>query len=501
MPTIRLSRALGAPAFALLAITLVAACSDGSADTAPRPVTPGQVASLGLTVTPAVIAVQQGQSATATITLTRSGDARRAVTLATAIAGSPEGVTAALAPAVVAAEVSESVVTFSTSAGVQPGEHVVTIDGGGSGLSARATVMLRVTAAPPPPPPPPAASYTLAVSPSPVSVTAGGAAATATVALARANFAGAVTLAASGAPAGLTVTVPSAATSDASAAVSVQAAPTVVAGDYPITLTGNAAGLAPVTTGLVVRVAAAAPAQPSPTVDPGVVTGVALDGRGRPIANALVQVKMMFNPNVVTAHTGADGRYTVRGLPAGLAHKVWAWYEVTYGGRSYCSRLAMPNVGDYDPFVPSSAVTRDFRWQLTGRIPDAGNNYFGASLAMSINSADWDTLLEDGDQVELRLTPQGPLVDGSEAAVVTRTVRFARSGWDSRLDDIPHGIYTAQATRVRGGVRTTLKVGRAGTGLVAPTTVVEWEPEHSPGTCGGVLGPDLRTFSLRLAPE
>jgi hypothetical protein len=296
------------------------------------------------------------------------------------------------------------------------------------------------------------------------------------------------------------VTVPGA-TTDASAAVGVQAAATVAAGDYPITLTGSAAGLAPVTAGLLVRVAAASPVEPSPTGDPGVVTGVARDGRGRPIANALVQVKMMFNPNVVTAHTGADGRYTVRGLPAGLAHKVWAWNEVTYGGRSYCSRLAMPNAGDYDPFVPSTAVTRDFRWQLTGRIPDAGNNYFGASIALSINSADWDTLLDDGDQVELRLTPQGPLVDGSEGAVVTRTLRFARSGWESRIDDIPHGIYTAQATRVRGGGRTALKVGRAGTSQVAPTMTIEWEPDHSPGSCGGVLGPDLRTFSLRLASE
>jgi hypothetical protein len=162
----------------------------------------------------------------------------------------------------------------------------------------------------------------------------------------------------------------------------------------------------------------------------------------------------------------------------------------------------MPSVGDYDPFVPGPGVVRDFRWQLTGRVPDAGNNYFGASLALVIGSADYDAgLLEDGDDVEVRLTPQGPLVDGSEAAVVTRTVRFARSGWASRLDDIPHGVYTAEVTRVRDGVRTALRVGEYYTGQLGATATVAWEPKNSGGTCGTVLSADLQPFSLQLAAK
>jgi hypothetical protein len=243
-----------------------------------------------------------------------------------------------------------------------------------------------------------------------------------------------------------------------------------------------------------VRVAAA-----SVPTEQGVVTGVALDARGRPISNAMIQVKMVFNPNVVRARTGADGRYTVRGLPPGLSHQAWAWYEVEYGGRSYCARLAMPNLGDYDAFVPSTPVTRDFRWQLTGRIPDAGNNFFGASLSLVLSSADYGILLENGDDVEVRLTPQGPLVDGSEGSVVTRTLRFNLTGWASRIDDIPHGIYSVAATRVRGGVRTPLNVGRAGSGVLASTTTVAWEPNNNPGSCGQSLGPDLKTFSMQLA--
>jgi hypothetical protein len=229
---------------------------------------------------------------------------------------------------------------------------------------------------------------------------------------------------------------------------------------------------------------------------------VALDGRGRPLPNAMVSVKMLWNSNVLTTRTGADGRYAVRGLPAGLAHQVWAWHRAEYQGRSYCVRLAMPSVGDYDPFVPGPGVVRDFRWQLTGRVPDAGNNYFGASLSLVVRSADYDAgLLEDGDDVEVRLTPQGPLVDGSEAAVVTRTVRFARSGWASRLDDIPHGVYTAEVTRVRDGVRTALRVGEYYTGQLGATATVAWEPKNSGGTCGTVLSADLQPFSLQLAAK
>ncbi len=88
-------------------------------------------------------------------------------------------------------------------------------------------------------------------------------------------------------------------------------------------------------------------------------------------------------------------------------------------------------------------------------------------------------------------------MDGCAVSVVSRTAGYASSGWACRLDDIPHGVYTAAATRVRGGVRTPLKVGRLGSGQVAPTTTVSWEPNR-PGSCGHVLGPDLAAFSLQL---
>ena len=323
-----------------------------------------------------------------------------------------------------------------------------------------------------------------------VSLTPAGPPAAATIALARTNFTGPVALAAVGVPTGLTVSLPGDPVAGATATVRIDVASTVPAGDYPITIVGTARGLANVTTTFIARVSGV---DPGPS-EPGVVTGVARDARGRPIADALVEVKMVFNPNVLRTRTDANGRYAVRGLPAGLSHQVKAWTEVTYHGTPYCVRLGMPNAADYDAFVPGSAVVRDFRWQLTGRIPDASANYFGAGLDVDT----WDVSgIRAGDEIEVQLTPRGPLVDGSEGTAITRVVRF---GSNLAINDLPHGAYVAAATLVRDGVRTPLEVARAGFGSEpALTTVVEWQPEIPGAACGQSLGPALKRFPLKVS--
>ncbi len=472
------------------AITALLSACGGGADSPAAPSNPPPPApTLAITAAPAIVTVEQGQTAVTTVTVARGGH-NAAVSLA---AGGATGIATTLEPATLPSDLSASVVTLVTTPTTPTGDHAVTITGAGGGANANATIVLRVT----PAPAPPVGRFTLAVTPSPLAVVAGGATTFATIAIARTDFTGNVTFGAAGAPAGMTIMLANGPIAGPAATIGVQAAASVGAGDYAITLTGVADGLAPVSTVVVVRVAAAPPPTPTPTPTPDDLTGVALDSRGQPLANVMVQVKMVWNPNVVRTRTGADGRYAVRGLPAGLSHLVQAWHEVEYAGRSYCVRLGMPNTGDYDAFVPGPGVVRDFRWKLTGRIPDAGNNYFGATLVLVASSDFYNPVLENGDDVEVALVPQGPLVDGSAGEVITRTVRYNSAGWNSRLTDIPHGVYTARATRVRGGVRTALRVARLENGTPSETATVEWEPDH-PGSCGQVLGPDLRAFSLRL---
>ncbi len=454
-----------------------AACSDGGGGSPAEPAAP--LPTLTLSAAPAAVTVQQGQSGAATVTLTRGGHAA-VVTLGASVAGSPAGVTATFATASVPAGATETAITLATTAATPPGDHTVTVTGAGGGANAATAVVLRVT-------PAPAQSYALAVAPSPVAVTAGGAAA-ATVAIARTNFAGAVTLAVSGAPAGLTIAPPAQPVTDATAALAVQAAASVAAGDYPVTLTGTAAGLAPVTAGFVVRVAAAPGGQPGQP-GPGTITGVALDTRGRPIANALVWIRPALHTGLVTARTGADGRYTARGLLTSppIPYHALAWTEFEYRNRTYCARLASPAPGDYDAFIPTEGVVRDFRWQLSGRIPGGSAidpSYFGQEVRLFYRL---DEALRDDDVFELKLTPQGPLADGSEGQVHTRSIR-----WDdgSIFEDIPLGVYTVAATWVRDGVRTPLKVNRNGSDDWAPTTTLDWEP----ASCTGSTAPSMRSF-------
>jgi hypothetical protein len=279
-----------------------------------------------------------------------------------------------------------------------PGDLVVTASGAGV-QSARLTIPYTVAAA---------ASYALAVSPATVSTTAGGAAAAATVAIARTNFA-----AAWRSP--RRARRPASRCSRRRAGGRRRGRAERAGGGIggrrrlPDHRHRHCRRPAPRDDDVRRRVAAAAPAG-------GVVTGVARDAQGRPIANARVAVKMVFNPNVVWTRTGADGRYTVGGLAAGLSHQAWAWHEVEYGGRSYCIALGMPNVADYDAFVPAPGVVRDFRWQLTGRIPDAGNNFFGATLVLALGSDHfYDPVLENGDDVECGSRPPGRWWTGARA--------------------------------------------------------------------------------------
>lgn len=81
------------------------------------------------------------------------------------------------------------------------------------------------------------------------------------------------------------------------------------------------------------------------------------------------------------AATGVDG------LPY-LPYTAHAWYPVTYKGQTYCYRLAHPSAAEYQPFNAQSGTTRNFRWQLSGKIPGVedykGTGFYGGALALRL---------------------------------------------------------------------------------------------------------------------
>lgn len=193
------------------------------------------------------VSVQAGDSATATIMLTRTGGFTGAVGLS--VTGAPTGLTVRLdSTSISGAQTTLHVVTTSALAA---GSYPLTVHATATGLTEQtATAVVKVTA------PAQAGSFTLAASPASVSVQAG-ANATSTVTITRGGgFTGAVALTATSAPAGITATFnPASATGDQST-VTLAAPSGQAAGTYVVTIHGNASGLAEQTATVNVQVTA-----------------------------------------------------------------------------------------------------------------------------------------------------------------------------------------------------------------------------------------------------
>lgn len=190
----------------------------------------------------------------------------------------------------------------------------------------------------------------------------------------------------------------------------------------------------------------------------GIVQGQAVDTRGRPLSGVQIWIKPVVTTGVAEAITDAKGRFRLPGLPP-VGYRAYAWLSVPFKGKTFCYSLAPAN-GDYNPFVPNGTLTRNFKWQLSGRIPDvepySDMGYFGGSMPLM---AGWgqERWARQDDQIELTLTPVGPLIDGSTGKVLKRTAP-ARE----RALDIPIGTYSVQATFISAsGKREPLNVAPA----------------------------------------
>lgn len=212
---------------------------------------------------------------------------------------------------------------------------------------------------------------------------------------------------------------------------------------------------------------------PASDVSPGVVTGVALDTHGQPIAGARIWVRPAVTTGLLQATTGGDGRYRVQG-PSNIPYNAYAWTTVQYRGKSVCLRLASTNAADYDAFVPTNGVVRNFRLQLTGPIEPGSDNLFGGELRLFVPAT------PAGMSLMVTLTPDGPLVDGSTGQVLTFDAR------ELLLRGIPVGVYKASAAFVAAnGTRIPLDVNNDGLDGYASQATVQWSTD---GSCVGSTG-------------
>ena len=254
--------------------------------------------------------------------------------------------------------------------------------------------------------------------------------------------------------------------------------------------------------------------------EPGWARGSVTDAGGAPLAGAEVRVEGTSREGGIVSlevRTDSQGRYETR-LADGT-YTVQAYQPVTYHDEPYWIPLA-PADGDNRADTDSrSGVVEDFVWKTSGRIGSSADQFHGGRVSVDVG------LVETGDggsaypqfpagsRIEVVLTPDGPLVDGSPGEVETfafspeaicATCGYTTATWN----DVPVGRYTVTA-RLLGpaGGTTPLRVktrrdrgpngssGGAITTEYAPSATLQFPPYHYAGLQSGV-GP----FGVTVAP-
>lgn len=192
---------------------------------------------------------------------------------------------------------------------------------------------------------------------------------------------------------------------------------------------------------------------------PNTVSGRVVDERGKPVPGVKIIVEPAMFRGTVTTTTNAQGRYqSIELNPATNPYYVYAYKEVKYHDQRYCLRMA----GDPEPyqeaFNAKAGAVRNFVWRIRGEsdMPSSeyGGGTWGGTLSFERLDTDDDHLIDRDAAVEVTLVPDGPLIDGSKGATVTRTVQVSRG-----LSDVPVGYYKLSASlKNANGTKTPLHV-------------------------------------------
>jgi hypothetical protein len=168
-------------------------------------------------------------------------------------------------------------------------------------------------------------------------------------------------------------------------------------------------------------------------VEPYIVQGQVTDAQGKPLANVQVFADntLYYNTNAIGI-TDENGFYSIDvHEPMGTWH-MSAQYTLGYQGESYTFSLHPDND---NPFPGADGAIRNFEWRLSGETPQGF--YYGAVMWVYADYSDFSLLVENMENVEITLTPDGPLVDGSVGETIVHQGAYA--------EDIPVGRYSVTA--------------------------------------------------------
>ncbi len=206
------------------------------------------------------------------------------------------------------------------------------------------------------------------------------------------------------------------------------------------------------------------PAMPNLAPKPGYVRGYVKDTQGHPLKGALIGVRSTAVGGFysgASAKTDAQGYYEIK-PPWGVGHFYCAGYATDYGDLIAAFGLH-PTDGSTDEFATANGVVKNWvllSYGIGDRAKAQDNptycgNYYGGTIALNFYVQDGSmskTSLPPNSRVELTLTPDGPLLDGSKGrTIIVR--KETGSGFSGGLyvNNIPVGAYKVKARMVGGG--------------------------------------------------
>ncbi|MBC8136432.1 MAG: hypothetical protein H8F28_11145 [Fibrella sp.] len=209
---------------------------------------------------------------------------------------------------------------------------------------------------------------------------------------------------------------------------------------------------------------------------PGVVRGYVKDSKERPLAGAVIGVR---SSSAGGFYSGASAKSDARGyyevaVPWGAASFYTATITQDYAdGRA--SFGLHPADGEADSFATAGGLVEN--WVLlpygvgdrdsASDQPQYSGNYYGGSLSVSYYIADprfdGDKNLPDGSELEVTLSPEGKLFDGStgKAIVVRRPVKES-SRTSFYINNVPVGTYRISARLIGGNSPRSLHLKETG---------------------------------------
>ena len=163
-------------------------------------------------------------------------------------------------------------------------------------------------------------------------------------------------------------------------------------------------------------------------LEANVMKGVVTNSQGAPLGGVEVYADntLLYDSNLL-ASTDASGSYRIDLSSLNTTWHAGASLQTTFEGQNYEIFLA-PD--DDSQFATATGAVRNFTWKVSGEKP-SGGTYGSVVYVYGDYSVDFSL-----DDVELTLTPEGPLIDGSTG----QTLVAENVG--GQIDDVPIGRYT-----------------------------------------------------------